>query len=77
MDRSNLRDLKQLQQRHGGKSKVMLFGEFAGDSRKTAEAISDPYYGGREGFKTAYQQCLRFSTNFLKEVVDGGEETEV
>lgn len=73
MDRSNLRDLKQLQQRHGGKAKVMLFGEFAG-SNKSAEVISDPYYGGRDGFEVAYEQCLRFSKNFLNEVVDGGVE---
>lgn len=74
MDRSNLRDLKQFQQRHGGngKAKVMLFGEFAGDG-KNAEVVSDPYYGARDGFEVAYEQCLRFSKNFLSAVVDGAE----
>lgn len=69
MDRANLKDLKQLHQRHGGKAKVMLFGEFAGE-KKVAEVIADPYYGGSGGFEVAYEQCLRFSKNFLKEVVD-------
>lgn len=72
MDRSNLRDLKDLQERHGGKARVMLFGEFRGGEGKVAEVVGDPYYGGIEGFETAYEQCLRFSKNFLKEVVDGG-----
>lgn len=44
-------------------AKVMLFGEFAG--RKHVEEISDPYYGARDGFDVAYEQCVRFSMNFL------------
>lgn len=43
----------------------MLFGEFAG--KKKVEEVDDPYYGGRDGFEVAYEQCARFSTNFLKE----------
>jgi low molecular weight phosphotyrosine protein phosphatase len=38
----------------------MLFGEFSG--KKKAEEVDDPYYGGR-----AYEQCVRFSENFLKQ----------
>lgn len=75
MDSSNLRDLQRLQKRadsKGGKSKakVMLFGEFSGQSR--AEEIGDPYYGANNGFETAYEQVKRFSTNFLKSLDEEG-----
>lgn len=66
MDRSNLEDLKRIQQRKpGSKAKLMLFGEYSGTGQ--AEVISDPYYGGRQGFETAYEQATRFSKNFLKD----------
>ncbi|KAK0653013.1 phosphotyrosine protein phosphatase I superfamily [Cercophora newfieldiana] len=67
MDRSNLADLQRMQQRKSGsKAKVMLFGEYSGTGK--SEAISDPYYGGRQGFEKAYEQATRFSENFLREV---------
>lgn len=69
MDRDNLRDLQRIHQRAGGKAKVMLFGEFAG--KKRAEEVDDPYYGGRDGFEVAYEQCTRFSKNFLQETFPG------
>jgi low molecular weight phosphotyrosine protein phosphatase len=58
-------DLQYIQRRVGSKAraKVMLFGDFSG--RKHSEEISDPYYGARDGFEVAYEQCLRFSKNFL------------
>jgi low molecular weight phosphotyrosine protein phosphatase len=66
MNRSNLRDLQRLQQRKpSGKAKVMLFGEYSGGK---LEVVEDPYYGGMEGFELAYEQCMRFSTNFLKAI---------
>lgn len=59
MDRSNLHDLQRLQQRKPeGKAKVMLFGEYSGGK---VEVVEDPYYGGKEGFEIAYEQCIRFS----------------
>ena len=65
MDRSNLSDLVRLQRgKPRSKAKVMLFGEYSGSQSK--EVIQDPYYGGHEGFETAYEQALRFSRNFLK-----------
>ncbi|RFU30954.1 hypothetical protein B7463_g5382, partial [Scytalidium lignicola] len=65
MDRQNLLDIQRLSQRSGGgKAKVMLFGEFSGSKRP--EVVEDPYYGGRDGFEVAYEQCMRFSNNFLK-----------
>ncbi|KAF4595674.1 Low molecular weight phosphotyrosine protein phosphatase [Ophiocordyceps camponoti-floridani] len=66
MDRSNLSDLERM--RRGGKAKVMLYGEFSGAGAKT-ETVADPYYGGRDGFQKAYEQCRRFAQNFLREVV--------
>lgn len=73
MDRSNLRDLKTLQRRKGeGRARVMLWGEFAGAEGK-GEEVDDPYYGARDGFEVAYEQCMRFSKNFLREVCPGVE----
>ncbi|KAK4174254.1 putative low molecular weight phosphotyrosine protein phosphatase [Triangularia setosa] len=67
MDRANLSDLQRIQQRKSNsKAKVMLFGEYSGTGK--AEVISDPYYGGQQGFEKAYEQATRFSTNFLKNV---------
>lgn len=69
MDRSNLSDLQRLQRgRPESKANVMLFGEWCGKEGQS-EVVSDPYYGGKDGFDTAFEQCSRFSRNFLKEVV--------
>lgn len=65
MDRDNLHDVQRLHGSKTGKAKIMLFGEFAG--KKRAEEVEDPYYGGRDGFELAYEQCTRLSKNFLKE----------
>lgn len=43
----------------------MLFGEFSGTGRK--EVVQDPYYIGRDAFEKAFEQCKRFSTNFLEQ----------
>lgn len=68
MDRSNLSDLQRLQRGNpDAKAKVMLFGEFSGKGK--AEVVNDPYYGGRDGFEKAFEQCSRFAKNFLNEVV--------
>ncbi|KAG9255829.1 low molecular weight phosphotyrosine protein phosphatase [Emericellopsis atlantica] len=66
MDRSNLSDLRR-KTSSGDKAKVMLFGEYSGTGK--AEIVNDPYYGGDQGFKTAFEQCSRFARNFLDEVV--------
>ncbi|KAI1322576.1 LMWPc-domain-containing protein [Xylariaceae sp. FL0255] len=71
MDRSNLSDINQRQNQKkssGGvnnkTARVMLFGEFSGTDR--SEVVQDPWYDdGDEGFKKAYEQCRRFSKNFL------------
>ena len=68
MDRSNLSDLQRLQRSNpDGKAKVMLFGAYG--EGKNGEVVADPYYGGQDGFEKAYEQCARFSRNFLKDVL--------
>lgn len=71
MDRSNLSDLQRQKKPPGARAKVVLFGEYAGTGK--SEVVQDPYYGGNDGFERAYQQCLRFSKNFLKDVVPDAE----
>ena len=67
MDRSNLSDLQRLQRnKPNGKAQVKLFGEYSGTGK--TEIVQDPYYGALDGFEKAYQQCTRFSKNFLKEI---------
>ncbi|EFX02181.1 low molecular weight phosphotyrosine protein [Grosmannia clavigera kw1407] len=67
MDRQNLNDLETLKRRKpDSKARVQLFGEYSGTGR--AEVISDPYYGGHDGFTKTYEQATRFSQNFLKAI---------
>ncbi|KAI1110317.1 phosphotyrosine protein phosphatase I superfamily [Nemania sp. NC0429] len=65
MDTSNLSDLQRWRSRKtvDGKARVMLFGEFSGTGRK--EVVQDPYYVDADAFKKTYEQCRRFSENFL------------
>ncbi|KAI1816269.1 LMWPc-domain-containing protein [Poronia punctata] len=65
MDLSNLSDTERWRRtkKVDSRAKVMLFGEFSGTGRK--EVVEDPYYIGRDSFKKAFEQCRRFSENFL------------
>jgi low molecular weight phosphotyrosine protein phosphatase len=67
MDRSNFSDLQRHKKPPNATARVMLFGEYSGTGKN--EVVQDPYYGGKDGFEKAYQQCLRYSKNFLKDVV--------
>lgn len=49
------------------RSKVMLFGHFDGAGRD--EVVEDPYYGGSEGFARNFEQVMRFSRNFVQQVL--------
>jgi low molecular weight phosphotyrosine protein phosphatase len=84
MDDENLEDLEALRRRElekAGKGeesvgKVMLFGQFGGEMRKgrrgdRGEEIVDPYYGGDEGFRAAYEQCVKFGKVFLERLEAG------
>jgi low molecular weight phosphotyrosine protein phosphatase len=73
MDSQNLRDIKFAQRkRPDGKAKVMLFGVYSGGLE---EEVEDPYYGGQDGFQTAYDQAVKFSKNFLDNLRSVKEET--
>ncbi|KAI1778462.1 LMWPc-domain-containing protein [Hypoxylon cercidicola] len=69
MDNANLMDLERWMDRSkrssSSKAQVMLFGQFSGTGRK--EVVQDPYYIGRDAFEKAFEQCKRFSTNFLEQ----------
>lgn len=68
MDRSNLENIRRFQTRwkvKDSKAQVRMFGDFSGTSR--SEVVEDPYYSGVNAFETAYEQCRRFSLNFLLE----------
>lgn len=79
MDGSNLYDLERLREREvkrrggdeSGVGKVMLFGTFGTWTGSQVEEVDDPYYGGNEGFKKAYEQCVRFSKGFLEKLEKG------
>ncbi|KAF3058274.1 Low molecular weight phosphotyrosine protein phosphatase [Daldinia childiae] len=78
MDKANLEDLNRWRGRSknpsSSKAQVMLFGEFSGTGRK--EVVQDPYYVGQDAFEKAYEQCKRFSTNFLEQTFsDAGKTT--
>ena len=45
---------------------VALFGDYGGSE---GEEVVDPYYGGDRGFDTAYEQMVRFSRGFMREVL--------
>lgn len=68
MDTNNSSRLQQMQPK-GTKAQVRLFGDV-----DDGKSIADPYYtttsrgSGRDGFEETYQQVLRYSHSFLKEL---------
>ena len=67
MDKYNLRDLQRMRRRLGTDGALlMLFGDFGGTE---GEEVVDPYYGAQDGFEIAYEQMVRFSQGFLKDVL--------
>jgi protein-tyrosine phosphatase len=66
-DRSNLRDLHDLQKRHGaGRAQVGLFLSFAQGAE--SDEIPDPYYGGSAGFEHVLDLCAAASEGLLKTI---------
>lgn len=59
MDSNNVRNLQRIQPK-GSHARIKLFGEY-GDGK----AIEDPYYGGKQGFETTYNQVLAYSEALL------------
>ncbi|CAO2650006.1 Nn.00g012980.m01.CDS01 [Neocucurbitaria sp. VM-36] len=82
MDEDNLEDLQRLRGREvkkvggdKGVGRVMLFGEFGREGKARgkgrAEEVQDPYYGGEDGFRVAFEQSVRFSRGFLERLERG------
>ncbi|KAG2748804.1 phosphotyrosine protein phosphatase [Suillus brevipes Sb2] len=64
-DGSNLRALERhVGHSEGSKATVKLWGSYLPDNKP----IPDPYYGGLDGFKDVYEQCVKLSNAFLDEV---------
>ncbi|KAK6526310.1 hypothetical protein TWF694_004909 [Orbilia ellipsospora] len=68
MDEYNLRDLKRQRPSDATDVKVMMFGDFE-DGGKTGVVVEDPYYGGKRGFQVNFEQCLRYSENFMRRIL--------
>ncbi|KAJ2084075.1 Low molecular weight phosphotyrosine protein phosphatase [Coemansia sp. RSA 988] len=65
MDENNLQDLLD-EKPDGSHSHIALLGSYSAE--KGDRIIEDPYYGGRDGFKTNFAQITRCSVGFLKEL---------
>lgn len=39
-----------------------------------AHAIEDPYYGGKDGFEEAFEQCTKYARGFVDFLEQGGGE---
>ncbi|KAK9465693.1 phosphotyrosine protein phosphatase I superfamily [Lipomyces arxii] len=68
MDHENMEDLKYMQPRNS-KAKVVLFGSYSKDP-KLDKIVSDPYYGGPDGFQRSFRQLDHFSRSFLQSLMD-------
>ena len=69
MDRSNLRDLLQLELEGGGGAEVALFRDFDPDQDGHLD-VPDPYYGGDDGFDEVFsmldEACRNLANQILK-----------
>ncbi|KAJ3304801.1 hypothetical protein HDV03_002343 [Kappamyces sp. JEL0829] len=65
MDEANVVDVKRQLAKTllASPPQILLFGSF---DPKGELIIKDPYYGGNDGFKTNYLQCVRCSQGFLR-----------
>ena len=74
MDEENLVDVKEMFKRAKKRGlvdgsrmdKIYLFGEFGGKAKD--EEVGDPYYGGRDGFESAFEQVSRFGRGLLQQI---------
>ncbi|KAJ8144840.1 hypothetical protein OY671_002076 [Metschnikowia pulcherrima] len=65
MDESNKGDLMHMKPRDSS-AQVAMFGKWR-TNKDFAVIVSDPYYGGRDGFETNFRQISHFSEEFLKQ----------
>ncbi|KAK7202814.1 low molecular weight phosphotyrosine protein phosphatase [Myxozyma melibiosi] len=69
MDRDNLEDLNYMRPR-GIRAKIELFGTYC-ENPKLDRIVSDPYYGGPDGFQKSFKQLDHFTRVFLKTIEKG------
>ena len=75
MDTENYKDLRsrcrQLKKGDDVEKRIFLFGSFDYEDadQGKGENIQDPYYGGDSGFEAAFDQCVRFSRGWLRDVL--------
>ncbi|MCJ1241491.1 hypothetical protein MMC14_009496 [Varicellaria rhodocarpa] len=80
MDRQNLSDLQHMLRRAAKNNQgeqpgeVLLFGDYGGEM---GEEVIDPYYGANDGFEVVYQQMVRFTQGFLKEMQDNEKAPQI
>ena len=68
MDRSNLRDLRDLESRTDGGALLKLFREF--DPQRDGDLdVPDPYYGGTDGFDLMFEMIDRTCEAFVEHLI--------
>ncbi len=66
MDRTNIRNIKSLGDNIAPyKAQIRMMREFEG-TRGRVRDVEDPYYGGQDGFETAFQVLDTCNRNFLE-----------
>ena len=65
MDRSNLRDLRHLEQEAGGGAVLALFRDFDPSADEDLD-VPDPYYGGPDGFDLMFEMIDRSCAAFVE-----------
>lgn len=72
MDHENLQNIKQLNGNSEYSEKIKLLREF--DPEPNDKAVSDPYYGGMDGFQNVFDVIKRSSESLLDELVQQVEK---
>ncbi|KAI5963649.1 stp1 [Candida pseudojiufengensis] len=67
MDESNLSDLRYMKPKNN-KSVVDIFGKWR-TNEEFDKIVSDPYYGGNDGFEYNFKQINHFTNEFLKQEI--------
>ena len=70
MDRSNLKDLQDLESGTGSNTSVQLFSDFDPDP-DTHPDVPDPYYGGEEGFERVFKMVDRTCHALVEHILGG------
>ena len=68
MDRSNLRDLRHLEQSGDGRAQLNLLREFDPHSDGDLD-VPDPYYGGPDGFDLMFEMIDRTCAAFVEHLL--------